>query len=376
MCSMIFLGKLISQRYCFYSWKDKGVVYKREIPTIPKYAWVFFLLFAFFAGVRYDVGVDHLHYIETYIYGQDWGNRYEFLFRSLEDICKTLGLSYPIFFFVLALLQISLYFLAFKKDVYIYPFLVLFFFCNGEWLNFNNIIRCMLAGCVWLYSLKYIQTKQIWRYLIGVLIAVLFHKSAVILIACYPLLKDKKDWFKSIPLQLCLFGVVFLISKVLFNYIFLFENLINQYGALLGYSFYNLDTLIGSVGENKGSGLGFLLKICINIMIVLSSNNMKKFYRFNHEFIMIYNLYFVGAILLTYIFPVGVISLSRPFRYFYLFQNIMLAYYAYYLLKSNNKGNRLILYGLIASFVVIFYWSIISGTPDSHSWYQFCFEYM
>ncbi len=80
-------------------------------------------------------------------------------------------------------------------------------------------------------------------------------------------------------------------------------------------------------------------------------------------------------------FPVGAIAITRPFRYFYIFQTIMYAYFLYYLYKTKLKNtlqgslNALMYYGLIIVFLGIFYLSQITSNEYASLWYQFFFDH-
>lgn len=374
---MVFMGILISNKYCFYSNSEKAIFYRKEITLLPFSFVVMLLVYSFFAGFRYDVGVDHLNYLNSYLFGNRWGIESEYLFQKLTDICRNIGLNFGVYFFIIAFLQIFLYYNAFKKEVYIFPFLSFFFFCNGEWTNFNNIIRCMLAAVIWLNALQFIHKKQFVYYLLFIIVATLFHKSSIILIVLYPFFRNSKDYFKSIFLQLVVFAVAFLIRLVFEKYGYYLEGVVNWFSLNLGYETYELESMLEENNRDTGgSGLAYIFKIVFNFAIILQSRKIKEFYKFNDRFILIYNIFVIGVLFFGYVFPDGIIALSRPFRYFYLFQNIMFAFYAYYLLKNKTLFNNIQLLVLLLGFIVIFYYTVLSAKLGGHFLYQFCFDYI
>lgn len=372
---MVFMGVVISHRYCFYSNSEKVVLYRRKMTLMPLSFGVMFLVYSFFAGFRYDVGVDHLSYLDNYIYGNRWGVEFEFLYQKIIDICKSAGLNFAMYFFVVAFLQISLYYNAFKREVYIFPFLSFFFFCNNEWSNFNNIIRCMLAAVIWLNALQFIYKRQFGYYLSSVILAALFHKSAIVLIVLYPFLRNLKDYFKSVFFQLIVFAVALLIRTMFVKYGGVLEEVVNLFSLSLGYdSSYKLELMLEEANRDiGGSGLAYAFRIICNVAIILQSRKIKEFYSFNKRFIILYNLFVIGVLFFGYIFPDGTIGLSRPFRYFYLFQNIMLAFYAYFLFKNKTQLNGILLMILLSGFVMVFYYTVLSAKLGGHFLYQFCF---
>src|SRR5690606_18516102 len=129
---------------------------------------------------------------------------------------------------------------------------------------------------------------------------------------------------------------------------------------------------------SDGTGLVYIFRIVLNIIIILYSIKLKLFYN-SKRFIVIYFLFIIGA-LTHYMFPVGLISITRPFRYFYVFQTIMFAYFLYYLYRTKLKNiihgqyHALMYYGLIIVFIVVFDMSQITADDNSHIWYQFFFN--
>jgi hypothetical protein len=332
------------------------------------------ILFSIFFGVRYDVGTDYLTYLYGYIDHIDVGKG-EYLFKNITRLFQYFNLHFAFYFGVLAFIQIFFFFYAFNRQRFLFPFLILFFFSNVDFLFLMNGIRQALAMCIWIFSLKYIEQRKFWKYLFWCLVAFGFHLSAVTLIIFYPILKNSKDYFKSVTFQLVLLGSVFIIQqffKLMLNNLM---SLADSYQSLVGdgkYT-YQQDNFTDSIGKIQGSGLAYLFKILINVAIICYSVKLKKFYHNIRWFRIAYFFFFIGLLTL-YIFPVGSIVLTRPFRYFYIFQTIMYAYFAYYLSKNKSWINTILFYTMIIAFLGIFYLDQITSSPNSHLWYQFYFD--
>lgn len=344
---------------------------------------VFMLLFfALMFGMRYDVGTDHLGYLFSYIEGSVGEDlRMEPLFRWISKICYDLNIHPIIYFAVWAFIQITFFLLAFKNERYLFPLLITFLFFNLSFTFWMNGIRQALAMCIWLYSITFIVEKKFWHYIIGGIIAFLFHRSALILFVFYPLLRNGKDYFKSIPLQLILFASVFIIKNVFEVFILQFEPIIEQFQTILGgerelYRTYTMDNMLDELNnEVSGTGLAYMFRILVWVIIILYSRKLKSYYN-SKKFNIIYFFFFFG-LLTQYIFPEGVVVFSRPFRYFYIFQTIMLAYFVYYLFRSNSfRFNRLLAYALIIAFIGVFYLNMLGATERSSILFQFYFQKM
>ncbi len=376
MFTMILFAVYASKRNGYIS--SSGLLVKR---SFWRFEVIFpLILFAIIFGMRYDVGVDHLGYLEGYL-NKEYVGKNEPLFFLFSEIGWKLNWHYVLYFCVIAFTQALFFFYAFKNERYIYPFLVFFLFTNGEWLNWMNVIRQSLAACIWIFSLKYIEDKKFWKYLIWCVVATLIHKSAIMLIVFYPIIRNGRDYFKSIPLQLILLGSAFILKEVFYVVFSYIEPLINTYTNILGsdmYSGYNTEVLMESFRKSDGTGLVYLFRIILNVIIILYSKRLKLYYN-SKRFNIIYFFFFIG-ILTMYVFPVGFISLTRPFRYFYIFQSIMYAFFLYYLFKTKVRDTRrgsvhaIIYYGLIFIFLGVFYLSIITSSEDASFWYQFYFD--
>lgn len=339
------------------------------------------LLFAIVFGMRYDVGVDYLNYLEGYLWREHVGKN-DLLFDLLSIIGWKLNLHFVVYFSIIAFIQVFFFFYAFKDERYLFPFLVFFLFTNGDWIFWMNVIRQALALCIWIFSLKYIEKKQVWKYLFWGSAAFFFHKSAIILFIFYPILRSGRDYFKSIRFQLLLISAAFIFQFLFSNIIIRFEPLIEYYMNLLGgdlYRSYSMDSLMDSYKEHGGTGLVYIFRIVLNVFVVLFSSKLKYFYN-SKRFNIIYFFFIIG-ILTLYMFPAGYISFTRPFRFFYIFQTIVYAHFLYFLYKKRIKKSMYgmtyayMYYGLIIIFLGIFYLSQITSNEHAHLWYQFFFEH-
>jgi len=370
---MILFGFLASRKGSYYT-TDEGLVQYHTFWRFDTIAPL--LLFAIVFGMRYDVGVDHLGYLEGYLRGIYVGKK-EPLFFLFSDIGWLLNLHYAVYFALLAFVQVFFFFYAFKDHRYIYPLLVFFIFTTGSVSFWMNVIRQAMAMCVWIFSLRYIEQNKLKQYVLWGVVAVLLHKSAIILFIFYPILRNGKNYFKSIPLQLTLFVSAFIFKEIFFDIIMRLEPIINFYLSLLGersYQSYGMEGLMESFSDKQGTGLAYLFKIGVNLCVILYSTKLKEYYN-SKWFNIMYFFFFIGLIT-SYMFPIGAIAFTRPFSYFYIFQPILYAYFGYYLYKKRTDGRKVILFLiLILAFSGIFILSQYTATENSHSLYQFYFQH-
>ena len=377
MFTMILFAVYASKRNGYIS--SSGLLVKR---SFWRFEVIFpLILFAIIFGMRYDVGVDHLGYLHGYLDKIHVGKN-EPLFFLFAEIGWRLNWHYVLYFGVIAFTQVLFFFYAFKNERYIYPFLVFFLFTNGEWVFWMNGIRQALAMCIWIFSIKYIEEKKLWKYLIWCVVATLIHKSAIVLIVFYPILRNGRDYFKSIQIQIILLASAFVLKELFSVLLSSIEPIINTYTKILGsemYESYDIEGLMESFSDREGTGLAYLFKILLNLCIILYSSKIKQFYN-SKRFNIIYFFYFIGLITL-YMFPPNAIEITRPFQYFYIFQSIMYAYFLFYLYKTKIKNtpygfiHALIYYGLIVIFLGIFYLFQATSNVDAHVLYKFYFEH-
>ena len=332
-------------------------------------------LFSILFGMRYDVGVDHLSYLNSYVQ-IDIPEKIEPLFAQITHLCTQMGFHFSVYFGLLAFIQIFFFYYAFNEEKYLYPYLAFILIANMEWMFWMNVIRQAIAMCIWIYSLKFIEHKKLFLYLFWGIIAYLFHRSAFILFFFYPLLRNGKDYFRSTSLQLILFASTFILRQFFEILINRMTVLVDFYISLIGTDIYensyNIEELQESFRLQTGTGLAAIFRIFVNIIIILYSKKMKLFYNSN-RFTIIYFFYFFSVITL-YIFPAGYISFTRPFRFFYIFQSIMIAYYLFFLYKNKTLQNITIYWGLIFVFFGILYLKIYTAGNDESFLYQFFFQ--
>lgn len=377
---MLFFANIAKRKAIYQTGQYGELIQKRSFWSFEIICMMLF--FALIFGMRYNVGADHVGYLFSYIDGSVTESlKIEPLFKWISSLCYNFNVHPILYFAIWAFIQIAFFLLFFKDERYLFPLLIIFLFFNGEYLFWMNGIRQAVAMCIWLYSIKFIYEKKFWVYLLFIGIAVLFHRSAIILIVFYPILKNAKDYFNGIGVQLILFVSCFLVRAFFESFIVNFDSVITQFQTLLGgdnnlYRDYTMDSMLEELErEVGGSGIAFIYRIIIWSIIILYSKKLKIF--FNSKRFNIVYFFFFFSLLTTYIFPEGAIVFTRPFRYFNIFQTIMLAYFLFFLLKNNDlKFNRLLAYALIVSFMGIFYLNQINLPENNTIWFRFYFQEM
>lgn len=152
-----------------------------------------FVLLAIFASIRYMYGSDYLSYYQKYIYIQN-GSTLQFdesFYTLLNQIC-------PNFFILIALTSIIFIFVIYMMIVnnvdekYICVGILIFII--NPYLMFINLsaIRQCLAMVCFICAVHFAIKKKIIPYVLLVLLATQFHKSAWLLLPIYFLANGKK----------------------------------------------------------------------------------------------------------------------------------------------------------------------------------------
>jgi len=364
--------------------KDRNILKKRkkEKPFWNQEVVWIIAIFTILSGLRYDLGTDYLGYLRDYTTGVEAAGRgHEFLFHQISKIFYDFKISPIIYFGLWAFIQIFFFLLAFKDDRFIYPFLLFFLFSNGTYDNWMNGIRQDLAACIWIYSVRFIERNNLKAYLLFAVIAYFFHRSSIFLVIFYPLLRNGKDYFESILLQISLFVGAIVLKQFVGSYLTMIDSVFSFYTGIMGgedylYEHYTAEEALSQINEHNGGGTGLavIFKGCIYMLIMAYSKKMKAFYN-SKWFVIIYTFFFIGAFF-EYLIPDGAINLRRPFRYFVYFLTIMLAYFVNYLFKNRklNKNYSPIADIVIIGFIGLFFLNRITCSLDEHMMFQFIFQ--
>jgi hypothetical protein len=269
-------------------------------------------------GLRYGVGVDYKNYVEIYeetgdylsIFDMNDNERYEPGFIVLLYLCHSVNAPVYILFSIIAFLQIFLLYESFKDEgnilIYIYATLIL----TGIGMSsFMNIVRHIIAFCFFLYSIRYIRDNKPIKYWICCLLALAFHKSAIMLFPLYFIWIRRKGILNK-PLMEC----AAVLGCFMLSFITQWQTILHMFDKLIIMMDYeNYLEIADEMVVNKKLGVTRISALILNVFIVLNSKKIKE--HFNSDiFNILYDLYVIG-ICLGYIF-LGSMMLQRIIVYF------------------------------------------------------------
>lgn len=294
------------------------------------------MLFAFISGVRWNVGVDYLAYLDNYLKIQYSGYtnfEKELGFDFLTNLLAGSGVHFSVYFGLLAFLQIFFIYKTFSNERYLFPFLGLMVLFGPEYLSWMNGMRQMLVATAFVWSIPFIRKRQFLNYFIFVAIASLFHKSATMLLIFYFI--PNKDYFKNRMLTL---GLV-VATLYLGNNNFWIDSLKNL-GTLLDFIGYNKysEGIVTLIEEEQLRNIGprRLVIILVALITIWFSPQLKERFAATN-FLSYYNLAVLGFLLYNLLGNTHHIFI-RPIGYLTIFSVVTSSYLLAYLKEISTKG--------------------------------------
>lgn len=149
-----------------------------------------------FAGTRFETGNDWREYVKVFArvpcVNDLWNNLdLVFLYRMepgyiiLNSIVKTCGGSINEVFLISCIFIISLYFISLRKYTFL-PFIAVLLYMRYGYLQTNMMfVRQGIAISIFFYSVQYIKTRDIIKYVVLNIIASFFHSSLLLTLPLY-----------------------------------------------------------------------------------------------------------------------------------------------------------------------------------------------
>lgn len=233
----------------------------------------FTLLFSI-SAFRFNIGWDYLAYYETIKYNLSTNivSGEEYATIMLIELSRTSGF-YNLFFIVNSFICVFFMYKTINKYS-VDPWLsLIFFLCFPLYfLNSLSVIRFFTALSITFYGFKYIEQRRPVRYLILVLIAALFHKSAIIAFVFY--------FARYIKIGTLKLLVIFAIMPYL-------ANILNRF-VLKYFPMYAVYTEETTIQEGTKAIYFFLIIALIALLL-------RKKITINDEVVTIYlNIFFIG----------------------------------------------------------------------------------
>lgn len=298
------------------------------------------LLFALISGIRWNVGTDHLGYLNTYQSlkeGIDFKrDDFESGFTFITMLFAKLNIHFTVYFGFLAFLQLFLVYYAFKDERFILPYLGLIILFGGQYLLWMNGIRQALAACFFVYSIQFITQRKLIKYIVVIFIATLLHKSAVILFIFYFI--PNKEYFKNRAIATgLLIATIFVgLNPFWMSATDSISNIFNTIGYADRYDLSTLEYIISERQRDMNFGPRRIAANILCVLIIWYYPKIKKHYNNNNKIRWFYNLAILGA-LHHNLFANTTSLFLRPTYYLTIFTPIVISYLLSYLNSKEYK---------------------------------------
>lgn len=363
MLLSIFLYSLVGfLMYLLGKWatiQDKNCLYKRNIH--PSFFWsmpiiLSILLFTLFYGLRASsTGVDTVTYVRIYEQvcakgDYDIGVEKEPAFNMFLQCLSYINAPTWVYLSVFGFLMITSVYFAVRNNRYLFPYMGAFIILGPTFLNWANGMRQCLVECVFILSIELIVKKKLWQYVFVILLCSLMHKSAVLLLPFYWILKLRiypTNSFVAVGVLMSCF-VIGLTPTWLHNISFIDGMLYS-----IGYEDYSerLEEIISATNE-KAFGPSRICLLIRNIWIVMTLSLLIKRYKLSDRFKCYASLFFIG-ICLHYLFENTSHLFLRPVGYLTSMVVIVAPLVLFFLIKR-KKLFPTFLFGFLLFFYSIY----------------------
>lgn len=311
------------------------------------------LVMILYAGLRNNIG-DTIYYVHTYhlledgaavkpVFGQS-----AYLFEMFQYLLIKNGVEYSTFIMISSVLTIYSFMLLFYNFSAHYALSVFLFFSMGVYASTMNGIRQYIATAFILLGAKYIfspKKSDFLKLLPLIILASLFHSSALILIPVYFLCR-RKAW--SAPTFISVFtGVVGLIFVSMFlpSFLSILEDTAysnyadgwftsgNESGTgLMRVVFNCLPTILAALFSKQVRQFGPVADILINISLVHSAIFILASYNWIFARFAFYTYAFV-ILLMSMVF----ISIMRNNKYRFLAIVLLIVYCVFFVIDARAQ---------------------------------------
>lgn len=297
------------------------------------------LLFTLVAGLRYNTGVDYLSYLEDYNLlskGAEPYHNYEAGFMRIMKALAQNGLHYSVFFGLCGFLQLFFVYYALKDYKYLLPYVSLYIMMGPLFLTWMNAVRQCIVVCFFVLLSRSIVKRNVFGYIIGVILASYIHKSALFLLPLFLVAYVPIKWFNNGKRNLLILSACFILglSPVWLEHIAVFRVLLEK----IGYVSYGLlmDELVSE--ENlavTAMGPGRMMLLLLDVVLIVVYPRVSEFFR-SRYIDQCFIFYFIGTCLYNLLVNTSHLFI-RPISYLTVFIVVVVAATLVYLKRNKAK---------------------------------------
>ena len=196
---------------------------KQKIFLILSFMVLFIILAIRKPVIDMDNYFEYFRYLRTADIGSVMKFPLELLYKVLNICIAKVWYNKKFFMIVIDLITtIPIYFFV-KRYSKNYLLSIMLFVIIGTYYMQFFILRQAIAISILLCSVKYIEDKKIWKFLICVIIATLFHASSILFISTY-FLCNVKISSKYMYIWIFIYAILFLFGDKIVNLIYIYKN--------------------------------------------------------------------------------------------------------------------------------------------------------
>lgn len=339
-----------------------------------KSSWGFFLILTFFwvlSFIRWETGTDwnaYIYYFDNNYTLSDFLAKHEYGYAFVNFVVKKYVGSYT---FLLGLLGLIIYF-CIGNTIYKlskYPYISLLTWFSGFTFGYILFVRQHVAIAILFFSIRYIANRNLNKFLICLILAVLFHASSIIFIFAYlvyPLKFKIKHYILIIGV--CLFiGLTF--NKFILSY---FAEIFGGFSGSKMFEYVDLGQ-----SETFGTSMSLTQRLISGVIsrsffITLILIVYRKSRLTNTQVNGYLNIYIIGLIIFLVFTPISIVF-SRLADYYDI---ILILLIPSIIVNFKSSIKRTLVFFLLS--IYMFKWLITLCVSDYKTYYipyQTIFQY-
>jgi hypothetical protein len=299
-------------------------------------------------GLRYNVGPDYNSYKNIFFLIKNCTNKIniELLFYYTNLVYKHYNNGYIYVFFSIALLSILLKSITIYTYSYFPILSILFYYTTCYFSGDSGQIRQNLSIAICFFSTRYILKKQFFYFFLFLILAYLFHKTAIMYIFALPLAKVT---LQHIPI----FIIISLLFFILIN-IISYNSIISYLSSIIPckldviqqyFIYFNSIKYGQPIHFTYGDVSRFFIII---FCLCINSKTLKK-----HKHINIFFIYYIFSVFVYFFFRSNEIFATRLILYYKIYE-IILVPNMIYTYTFNNKY-KIIILCIFLLYIILLY---------------------
>jgi len=334
-------------------------LYKRILLIIS-----FFMLWLI-AGLKFEMGGDWPAYTQFFkevepfevvltqqapVYSM---NYMEPAYKLLNALIKSLGGNMQLVFLIIAFINSCLFFKALRMYC-VYPVLGALIYFSAVYFPLDMIaIRQAVAVQLFFIALFFIYQRRFWLFFLTMLIAVLFHRSAFLLLPLYFVIHKELNYKVYTAIFIFSAAVFFLQIQWMASLLSLVADKIGGHtgGIIRMYLSSN------SYGVNRVLSVGVFINLLLFIVYYRHRNELRHF----KYYTVFFNLFMINVVVFFVFYEL--IEISNRYRFYFLLSNVVLLPYLITIYK--DTGFKIVTYVGIIVFSFLYGRAVFLEQPSA-----------